>query len=83
VGNRSPPSAGVGGLVVAGHVRVLLQDVPHAAAQGPGALAVDDTDLQDPLLAAGAEIFRHEVADVGGVEHVQVEFAVDGVFAHG
>ncbi len=50
-----------------------------ALAEGAGAFAVDDADVEDAPEAALVEVFGDELADFDGAEGVEVEFPGDGV----
>jgi len=54
-----------------------VQEGPDAPAQSPGALPVDDLQLQYPRGPALGEVGVEEGRDVPGVEEVQVQPSVE------
>lgn len=63
------------------------------SAQGPRPFAVDDSQIQNPLLQAGLDIVLNERTDLGRAKGMEIEYAVHGnlkdfvvtgkLFAHG
>ena len=64
------------------HQRVFVENAADLSAEGARALSVDDADAGESFFVTGPQVLRDEVADVGRIECVQVEFTVDRVFVH-
>ncbi len=62
------------------HVRQFFKDRFDRTPEGPRAFAVDDPHPEDTALSAFLKIPGHKVLHVCGVEGVQIEDAVDGLF---
>ena len=60
-----------------------VEEFVDAGAEGARALAVNDADAEDVVLAALEEVLREKGADVGGAEGVEVELRGDGDFDGG
>ena len=74
---HSPPAPALIGHAVAENVLTPVQKGPDAPSQRPGALPVDDFQLQHPCRPALGEVGIEERRDVSGVEEVQVQPAVE------